>query len=752
MKDLFERAIGAKISRRTLLKAGAVAGAATALSGCTSEPSRFTSPVVESNVKSFRTACPRNCYDTCGQIATVEDGALRSVNGDPLHGYTQGRLCVKGYTYVNRTNSPDRLKYPMIQEPRGSGNWRRISWDEALTIIAKKILDLKQRYGSTLPVALDKYSGNFGILHYAVEGMFQSMGYYTYALGTPCWPAGIDATNYDFGVFQCDDPESIAQTKYLILWGQNAAWSAVHSMDFIRQAKEKGAKVVVIDPINTATASQADVYYQIKTSTDGALALGMARWIVDNNLHDKAFLDKHVKGWPEFEAYLKREVTLEWASKTTGIPVDGIIELASGYATTRPSMIWIGYGMQRHTNGGQNVRAIDALAALTGQIGVVGGSAQYGHLVTWGFNYHAMSMQPPAGSKGLPQGGDAQGLHGGASAPLTYTNRTVNMNNFAAEIQALKDPPVKMLWIACRNPASQDPDAADIKRAFASMELVVVADHFLNHSAQLADIVLPVTTHFENWDVNVSYWHRWMSINEQAIKPMFETKSDLQIAWALSKKMNELSPGSCTYPTEGNEEEWVGKEFNEGIYKLFGISEWRELKQKPAKAQLPAAIWEDRKFGTPSGKYELYSEAAAKNGLPPMPTYVGEMVAPAEFPIRFLTPHPQHGLHSQFQNVDYMMQTNSEPLLEIHPRLAERKGIKDGDIVRVFNKLGELRLKARITRVVPPDTVVTYEAWYKDSKFNVNLTVAAIPADMGKVMTGNNGIAFHDNFVDIERA
>lgn len=732
-----------KLSRRTLLKAGTLAGAAAALSGCAAEPASITGAgtgaAARSEVTTFRTACPRNCYDTCGQIATVQNGVLRKVDGDPLHGYTQGRLCVKGYTYVNRTYSPDRIKYPMIQEPRGSGNWRRISWDEALTIIAEKILELKERYGSTLPIALNKYSGNFGILHYAVEGMFQSIGYTTRALGSPCWPAGIDATFYDFGAFVMDDPETMAQSKYVIIWGGNPAWNAVHMMDFIRQAKENGAKIVVIDPIHTATASQADLYIQIKPSTDGALALGMARWIVDNNLHDVEYLNKYVKGWPEFEAYLKKEVTLEWASQVTGVPVEAIVELASGYATTRPSMIWIGYGMQRHTNGGQNVRAIDALGAITGQIGTVGGGILYGHLSTWGFNYHVQSYGPPPGSVGVPDG------NGG------YTNRTVNMNNFAAEIQALDDPPVKMLWIACRNPGSQDPDANDIRRAFNSMELVVVADQFMNHSAEMADIVLPVTTHFENWDVNVSYFHRWISINEKAIEPLFEAKSDLQIAWALSKKLNELSPGSCTFPTEGDEEEWVGLEFNDELYKLFGLTDWRQLKERPYKAQLPAAIWEDRKFATPSGKFEIWSDQAAANGLPPMPTYVPEMQPPPGYPIRLLTPHAQHSLHSQFQNLDYMMQTNPEPLLEIHPRLAEQRGIRDGDMVRVYNDLGEFRVKARITRTVPPDTVVTYEAWFKDSSFNVNNTVHPIPADMGKVMEGNDGIAFHDNFVEIER-
>ncbi|HEY3368790.1 MAG TPA: molybdopterin-dependent oxidoreductase [Symbiobacteriaceae bacterium] len=740
MKDLFERARELAITRRTLLKASAAAGAAAALSGCTAQPSAFQSPVADKTAKTFRTACPRNCFDTCGQIATVNDkGYLRKVDGDPLHGYTQGRLCVKGYTYVNRAYSPDRIKYPMVQEPRGSGNWKRVSWDEALTRISKKILDIKQRYGTLLPVCLDKYSGNFGIMHWAVEGTLQSMGYYTYALGTPCWPAGLDAQTYDMGTFHNNDPEEMVNTKYLIVWGANPAWNAVHQMDFIVEAQKRGAKLVVVDPIHTSTASKADLYYQIKASTDGALALGMAKWIVENNLHDKAFLDKYTKGWPEFEKYLRETVTLDWASQKTGIPIEGIIELASGYATTKPSMIWMGYGMQRHINGGQNIRAVDALAAITGQIGVSGGGAQYAHLDTWGFNFHVQSFNPPAGSVGV-KGADGK-----------YSNRTVNMNNFAAEVQAQKDPPVKMLWIACRNPGSQDPDAADIKKAFASMEMVVVVDQFLNHSVEMADIVLPCTTHFENWDVNVAYWHHWVSINEQAISPMFEAKSDLQIAWALSKKMNELAPGSCTYPTEGKEEEWAGQEFNDGVYKLFGINDWKELKSKPAKAKLWQAAWADRKFTTPSGKYELFSELAQKNGLPPMPTYKEELKNAPEFPIRFLTPHGQHGLHSQFQNIPYMMQTNPEPLLEIHPKLAGVRGIKDGDMVRVFNKLGEVRLKARLTRTVAPDTVVTYEGWYKDSKFNVNFTVAAVPADMGKVAMGNDGISFHDNFVNIER-
>lgn len=730
-----------KISRRQFLGATAAvtAGAGLFSFEMLTKLDPASAAADNSETKQFRNVCPRNCYDTCGQISFVQDGMLKKVDGDPKHGYTNGRLCVKGYTYTRRVYSPDRIKYPMKQMPRGSGNWTRISWDEAMDTIAKKILDLKKRYGSTLPICFDKYSGNFGILHYAADGTMSSIGYTTRAVGTPCWPAGIDAQTYDFGTLYNNDPEDMVNTKYLILWGQNLAWTAIHSLPFAQKARENGAKLVVIDPILTSTASKADLYIQIKPSTDGALALGMARYILDNNWVDWDYARANSVGFDEWIDYLKNNVTLDWAASKTGVPKEIIMEIAREYATSKPASMWVGYGMQRHTNGGQNVRIIDALGVMTGNVGKSGGGVNYGQLETWGFNYGAMSYSAPKGSRGIV------GVNGKEG------DRSININNFAHDVMAQQDPPVKMLWLACRNPGGQDPDTHAIEKMFASMEFVVSVDSFFNKTVQMSDIVLPATTHFENWDVNASYWHYWIGINEMAIQPMYESKSDLEIAMLLSKKMNALEAGSCTYPTSGSEQEWLAKEFNAALNASLGISNYKELSNGPRKVKMPPAAWSDGKFRTPSKKIEIHSNQAEKNGLPALPIWVEEMKAPEKYPVRLMTPHPQLGLHSQFQNLDWMMAANPEPKLEIHPNLAAKYGIQEGDKVKVFNDLGDITLKAHLTRTTSENVVVSYEAWYNKSNYNVNYTVKAIPSDMGKQATGNNGLAFHDNFVDLQK-
>ncbi|MFO0752328.1 MAG: molybdopterin-dependent oxidoreductase [Thermodesulfovibrionales bacterium] len=736
--SIVDRALASSLSRRSFVKGGLAAGSWLALSGFSQldpkDARSAAAPIGDPSMKTFVSACPRNCYDTCSQLVQVKDGVIRKVDANPMNTFTGNSLCLKGYTYTNKVYDPNRIKYPMMQSPRGSGNWKRISWDQAMDVIAKKVLDLKDRYGSTYPICMNKYSGNFNIWHYCVEGLMSSLGYISLVQGTPCWPAGIDAQGYDYGYMWNTDPEDFAKSKYFVLWGSNPAWTSIHTMKFINKARENGAKMVVIDPICTSTASKADLHIQIRPSTDGALALGMARYILDNNLYDKAWVDQHSSGFGEFADYLKKNVTVEWASKTTGVPVAVIEQVAKEFAAAKPACTWIGYGFQRHTNGGQNVRNVDALAAMTGNATRPGGGANYGHLATWGFNYHAMVMKQPAGTVGSG-------------------HRNINMNNFGQMVLDACNPPIKMLWTACRNTMSQDPETPVVKKALEGLELVVVVDHAFTRTAEMADIVLPTTTHYEHPGVNVSYWHYWIALAEKCIEPLYESKTDLEIAWALSKRMNELRPGSCTYPTGGDMQEWTEKEFNDGIHKLFGISSWKDLKKGPQKAKFPNPGYSDNKFPSPSGKYEFKSIVAQADGHPALPVYKDPM-APTqkEYTVRLLSPHSRTGLHSQFQNNPWMMAHNPEPVLEIHPDLAAERGIKDGDKVKVSNDLGSITLRARLTKVVPKDVVATYENWFWKSDFCVNNTVKAIPADMGKRNTGNPGIAFHDNFVKVEKA
>jgi len=639
------------LNRRSFLKGLIALGTVAALpGGLLTSRCALAQPPIPFNPKTYkiyRNACPRNCYDTCSLKTWVKDDVITFVEGAPESTFTHGTPCVKGLSYPRRVYSPDRIKYPMVQDVRGSGNWRRISWDEAMQRIATKMLEIKKKDGSMLGLALTKYSGKFGVLNYAVEGMMSSLGYTTRFAGTPCWPAGIDAQNYDMGDMWCNDPEDMVKAKYIIIWGANPAWCSMHTMKYIYQAREKGAKVVVIDPLLTQTAAKADLYLRVRPGSDGALALGMARHLVDKGLVDQDFVNNYSHGYAEFEEYLRNNVTVEWASEICGLSADVIRQLAEEFTAVNPATVWIGYGMQRHVNGGANVRAIDAFVAMTGNIGIEGGGARYGHLHTWGFNYNAMLQKPPVGSIGMPGAAGTTSEFGSAGEVAQYSDRSLNINQTAKGILEANEPPVRMLWVACKNPFAQDFDRSKMEKAFEKLEMVVCADQFFNETVQHADIVLPVTTAFEEWNVDASYWHYWLSINQPAIKPMYEAKCDLEIAVLLSRTINKLEPGSCTFPQEFDHKRWLDQEFNDGMAKMFGISSWDDLLEGPKKAILPSsAAWYDRKFKTPSGKFEFKSELCEKNGHTALPEYKPE--AKSTLPFHLFTPHVQFGIHSQF--------------------------------------------------------------------------------------------------------
>jgi len=753
-KEKVESILNNGISRRSFLKGLAASGVLTSLPGGilqANEDLNTKIPYVgQKNYQTFRNACPRNCYDTCSIKTYVKDGVMQFIEGATESTYTRGGCCVKGNSYVKRVYSARRLKFPMMQVGgKGSGNWKRISWDYAMETIAKKLLEMKKEDGTLLGAALTKYSGNFGITHYGVEGMFSSIGYTTRLAGTPCWPAGIDAQNLDMGDMWCNDPEEMKDSKFIILWGVNPASNSVHSMKYIYEAKKKGAKVVVIDPIFTEAASKASQYIQIKTGTDGLLALGMAKIIIEANLHDQKWLDANSKGYKEYKAYLDKEIKLDSVSKITGIPLAMIKELALSFAKAKPATVWMGYGMQRHTNGGSMIRAIDALVAVSGNIGKYAGGARYGHLSTWGFNYAALSQTKPEGSVGYTGVSAIKGEFAKESgAKAAYTDRSLNINKTARELLNAKEPKVRLLWVACKNVFSQDFDRNQLIRMFQQLDLVVVADQFFNETAKWADIVLPVATQFEEYDVNVSYWHYWLSLNEQAIKPLFEVKSDVEIAALLSKHMNKLQAGSCTFPQSVDTKAMTIKEFNPGIYEQFGIKSWEELKNGPvkAKAVIPFA---DGKFKTPSGKFEFYSDKALELFGNALPSYV-EVRKPYD-KFRMTSPHSRWSLHSQFQNLEWMEDMHPEPYVYINPDDAEAKMVKEGDTVAVFNKQGLLRVKAKLTDNVQAGTVLMYEQWYNNNIYNVNELVDDTSSDMGAFKTGAPGVALHDTFVNFRK-
>ncbi|NLC38825.1 MAG: molybdopterin-dependent oxidoreductase, partial [Clostridia bacterium] len=658
-----------------------------------------------------------------------KQGKLVKVEGDPAHGYSRGRLCAKGYAYPQYVYSPERLRYPLLQYPRGSGSWERISWEKALDLIACKLLELHDRYGTNLAAAFNKFSGNLGLLHYAVEGFFNSLGAHTRPVGNLCQAAGWDGQSCDFGEAVSPDPELMAQAAGIVIWGANPAATSLHQWHFINQARKKGAKLIVIDPVFTPTAAQADSYIQINPGTDGMLALAVAKLLIKERKYDRKFVAKKVKGWGAFRTYLEEKFSLEEAGSITGVPMGVMLELARLYTQSKPCASWIGFGLQRHGNGGQNVRAIDALAALSGNLGRPGGGVYYQHLKTC----FPSSLENYAKDISKP--------------------RQVNLLDFPRQALALQDPPVRFLWVACRNPLSQDPEPQLWSKLLGQMELTVTVDLFMTETARLSDLVLPAASFFEDYDLHHSYWHHWVALNEKAIGPYFEAKSDLEIMSRLAERLNRLSPEFTTFPVKLSSLDWVAAELNEKVRRLLGVEKWQDFLSGPRKLKISGTPWQDAGFKTPSGKYELYSEGAKKMGLPALPVFKEPKRRPSPYPFRLLTPQSLLRLHSQFGNLPWLNSGREEEglFIEVNEAVARSKGLKAGDEVKVFNAFGAVTARLKLNSFLPRQLVIMPQLGAHSS---ANRLISYIPTDMGGRNTQAPGIAYYDaqvNFVKCRR-
>ncbi|WP_019241141.1 MULTISPECIES: molybdopterin-dependent oxidoreductase [Bacillus] len=679
---------------------------------------------MDQNYKVTRHICPRNCYSSCAMLGYTKNGTLMKISGDQKHGYTKGKLCPKGYNYLSHVYHPERLKFPMKQIKRGSGEWIRISWDEAIEIICQKMIELYDRYHSNLSLALNKYSGNFGVLHNSVEGFFNSLGQTTRAVGSPCWSSGLDASIYDFGNYKNSDPSQLALADTIILWGSNPVWTSMHSVPYLYEAKQRGATIITIDPVYTATAKKSDIYVQINPGTDGALALALAKVIYDENNHDESFLNQNTKGFHAFIDYVN-SLDLELLLQECGLSKDALQVIAAHISKAKKTITWIGFGFQRNINGGQNIRTINALMAMTGNVGKPGTGVLYAQMGSWKFSNKIMNYYNQGYSE-------------------SDCVRSISMNDFAQSLKFTKNPPIKFLWISCRNLLAQNPDQKLLKKQLQELELIVTVDQFLTPSAELSDIVLPTTTNFEEWDIVPSYWHHWIGINEPAISPFYESKSDLDISCLLSKRLNELRPGFSSFPYDKSTEDFITEQFTDDIYKRLGISSWKELLQGPRLLDFPKIAWDKWQFETPSGKFEFYSEKALNNGKPPIAMYPlsHEKVKKDQFLL--LSNHGQFNLNSQFKNLNFLQEKSKEPIVYIHPISAEKKGIRNDSRVVIYNRNGELKLKCLFSQEIHPSILLV-----QADHLLVNELISYTPTDMGEMSSCFEGMAFNSTYVKI---
>lgn len=660
---------------------------------------------LQDNYQVTRHICPRNCYDSCPMLAFTRGGKIEYIKGDKHDGASE-RLCSKQAEILASVYHPERLLYPQRQIVRGSGNWQRISWEEAIDTIARKILELKERYHSTLPLCLNKYSGNFSLLHYAVEGMFNSLGPTTQTTGTPCFSSGLDAQRLDFGANESADIRQMLESRLIILWGINPAWTSVHSMPIIYAAKERGAKVVVIDPVYTETARKADYYIELRPGSDAALALLLIKKLAAYN--KLAYDETKITGAKELLTAIENTPASPLL-KATGQPAAVIDFLAELIVQNRPMHIWCGFGLQRHIQGGLTIRLIDALAMLTGNIGISGGGVNFADTGMDIFPYHIMQKRTDT--------------------------RFLNINNFAQGLNNLDAPPVKFLWIACRDPLRQDAGLKELKTLWPQLELVVAADKIMTHSAQMADIVLPVTTEFEELDVYGGYFLHRIGLNEPAIPPRGETKSDLEIARLLTRRLNELAPGSSSFPTQFTDEEFLTMEFTPKTCQALHIEKWQDLYNGPVRFRYQPYPWAEGKFATEDGKFHCCS----------LPHNFSQLLPSEKYPFHFLTPHAQGHINGQSYAQRHLLP--EYPLVYIHPAIGKALHLQNNHPAIIWNELGEVPVTVKFRKDLAPDILLSMQG--ASQKGGLNLLNAGVPTDLGLLTTAASGMAFYDVFVNI---
>jgi anaerobic selenocysteine-containing dehydrogenase len=704
--------------------------------------------------------CSHDCPDSCGVLVTVDQITGRAVKlqGDPSHPVTRGFLCGKVAKYLDRVYSPDRLLYPMWRKasvpkgPLAHGHeleaFERISWDEALEKIAARLTRIAAEFGpeSVLPYS---YAGTIGQLGYGSmdRRFFHRLG--ASQLGrTICSTAGGAALTSVYGVKLGTSPQDFAHAGLVIAWGANIHGNNVHLWPFIEEARRRGAKLVVIDPYRTRTAALADEHLAINPGTDAALALGMMHMILDAGLEDREYIARCTTGFEELKAHaLRSEHSPERVAAVTGIPAETIVRLALAYATagrmasngdsrgSGPAAIRLNYGIQRSENGGTAARAVCMLPLLTGAWKYKGGGLQLSTSGSFPFNEDALRMPELM-----------------LASPLGRAARVVNMSQLGEALTSLGEnrldgPRVKALFVYNSNPAAVAPNQNDVLRGMRREGLfTVVHEQFFTDTADYADVLLPAPTFLEVKDVQGAYGHLFAQVNERAIAPLGEARSNVALFGELAQRM-----GFAEACFRDGDDELIDQALDTKHPWFSGLTRERLEREGHVPLQLPVdaegetlpfstADW----FMTPSGRGELTPVPVFR-----APTESRAHAAEGAYPLEFLPRKADNYMNSTFANiaVHQKMESRTEGVLEMHATDAAARAIVTGDAVEVFNARGRLALNAVVNAQVAAGVVAARLDWNKLSAGggNVNALTSETLTDIG------GGPTFYSTLVEVRR-
>jgi anaerobic selenocysteine-containing dehydrogenase len=666
-------------------------------------------------------------------LVTVEDGRALKVAGDPDHPFTRGFLCTKVANYQERTHNPDRVKTCLRRVgKKGEGRFEPVSWDEALSEVSSRFKAIAASSDGAESILPYSYCGTMGFVQ------SQSMDRrFFHRLGasqldrTICASAGTEGYKSTYGLTIGTDPERFSDARLILLWGTNTLTANVHLWPHILEARSRGAHIIAIDPRRTRTADQADEHIAPLPGTDAALALALMHVIFAEKLEDADYLDRYTTGANELrERVLK--FTPERAASICGLEAETIVRLARLYASVRPSVIRINYGLQRHAGGGMAVRAVSCLPAVTGAWRDPAGGVLLSTSGTFPINYQALE-RPDL----MP----------------TPRPRMLNMSQLGEVLLDEKNPPVRALYVYNSNPAAVAPDQARVLEGLRREDLfTVVHEQFMTDTTDYADIVLPATTQLEHFDIHKAYGHLYLLINEQAIPPLHEAKSNSEVFRLLAERM-----GFEDEALRDSDEEIARQAISTEHAAFEGITLERLREQGWMRLNVPEtfAPFAEGNFPTQSGKCELYSQALEAKGIEPVPDYIppresleSAPALAALYPLALISPAAHAFLNSSFANLSKQLRQEHYPFIEIHPEDAERRGIADGMRVRAFNERGACELRAVVTTRARRGVVVSPSVWWNKLSpggTNINQLTSQSLTDMG------GGATFYDALIEVER-
>ena len=702
--------------------------------------------------KTVHAVCTHDCPDSCAVLVTVDmlTGRATKVQGDPAHPVTRGFLCGKVASYLDRVYSPERLLYPMRRKagvakgplPKGheAEAFERISWDEALEFLARKLNETATEFGpeSVLPYS---YAGTIGQLGYGSmdRRFFHRLGA-SQLDRTICASAGGEALKQVYGVRLGTTPQDFAHAGLIIAWGANIHGNNIHLWPFIEEARRKGARLVVIDPYRTRTAALADEHLTIRPGTDGLLALAIMHVLFRDGYDDVEYMRECTDGAEALREHaLREEHSPGRAAEVTGIAAEAIERLAKAYGQAGkdgrgPAAIRLNYGIQRSENGGTAVRAVAMLPLITGSWKQRGGGLLLS--VSGAFPFNETKLRMPE----LMQ-----------ASPLGRAARMVNMSELGLALTELgsdakDDPKVKALFVYNCNAATVAPDSERVLEGLRRDDLfTVVHEQFFTDTTDYADVVLPATTFLEHKDVMGAYGHLFAQISQQAVAPLGEARPNV---WLFGELGERMFPGEEEF--EDREEDLIAQALETEHPFFAGVTKERLELEGHVALSLPK---DERGQSLPFSSNEWFKATDGRAKLFPLP----EWVAPVEsrsgvegggkFPLEFLPRKADNFMNSTFANLPghRLMERKTAGLLEMHPIDAAARGVTSGDGVSVWNGRGRITLTARVGETVPAGVVAARLDWQKLSQdgTNVNALTSERLTDIG------GGATFYSTLVEV---